>query len=303
MTEPVGLVGLGAMGSRFGRRLVAAGCDLVVHDPVPEAVAACTALGARAASSPREVADLADVVLVSLPSPAAVREVAYGDNGLVHGGAIRTYVDLSTTGAAAAEEVAAALAAAGVEAVDAPVSGGPAGAEAGTLTVMVSGAADAVDRVRPMLDALGSRIFVVGERPGQAQVVKLVNNLLSAAAIAVTAEGLALAAKAGLDPGTVLDVIGVSSGASNAASDKFPKQVLTRRFDHGFRLDLMAKDVRLCLDEADRRQVPMLLGGAVDQLWRLAQAELEDGVDCTAVVQLVERWAGTTIGSDTDKRW
>jgi 2-hydroxy-3-oxopropionate reductase len=288
---PVGFVGLGAMGARMARRLLDSGHELAVFDTRPEAMAA---LGGDviACSSPREVADRAEVVLVSLPSVEAVRAVA---GELAGGAALRTYVDLSTTGPTAAEEVAEALQATGVACVDAPVSGGPAGAEAGTLTLMVAAAPSALDAVRPLLETIGSRILVVGERPGQGQMVKVVNNLMSASAIAITAEALALAVKAGLDPATVLDVVETSSGASNAASDKFPKQVLTRRFDHGFRLELMAKDVRLCLEEARRREVPMVVGGTVEALWSLADAGAAEGADCTAIVQLIESWARTTI--------
>jgi 3-hydroxyisobutyrate dehydrogenase-like beta-hydroxyacid dehydrogenase len=219
----------------------------------------------------------------------------------MHGSAIRTYVDLSTTGAAMAEQVATVLATRQIRCVDAPVSGGPVGAEAGTLTIMAAGENDALTDVKTLLETIGSNIFIVGTRPGQAQLVKLINNLLSATAIAITGEALTLGAKGGLDAQTVLDVINVSSGANKAASDKFPQQVLTREFNHGFRLDLMAKDVRLCLAEASRHEVPMLLAGTVDQLWRLAEAQLEQGADCTAIVRLFEHWARTTISAPIDE--
>ena len=184
---------------------------------------------------------------------------------------MRRYVDLSTTGAPVAEEVAALLGGDGVDCVDAPVSGGPAGAESGQADDDGRRVAGRARRACGRCSSeLGSTIFVVGDRPGQGQTAKVINNLMSASAIAITAEAMALGVKAGLDPATLLDVVGASSGSNNAALDKFPKQVLTRRFDHGFRLALMAKDVRLCLDEAERRDVPMLLGGTVDQLWALA---------------------------------
>jgi 3-hydroxyisobutyrate dehydrogenase-like beta-hydroxyacid dehydrogenase len=294
-TKPVGLVGLGTMGRRFAARLLDHGFGVVGYDTSRPTVEELTRAGGRGATSAAEVANLAETVLVSLPSPESVHAVTCGPDGLHEGSVIRTYIDLSTTGPATAEQVAAHLSARGIRCVDAPVSGGPAGAEAGTLTVMVSGADDSIRLVRPVLDVIGSKLFVVGDRPGQAQLVKVINNLLSATAIAITGEALALAAKAGLDPAHVLDVVNVSSGASNASADKFPKQVLTRSFNHGFGLDLMAKDVRLCLDEADRHGVPMILGGTVDQLWRLADQVVENGADCTAIVQMFEAWAGTRI--------
>lgn len=283
------------MGGRFASRLMAAGFDLIAYDARPEVVEEFAAGGARAATSVRDVADGAATVLVSLPSPDTVHEVACGADGLRAGSTIRTYVDLSTTGAAMAERVAAHLSARGIRCVDAPVSGGPLGAETGTLTVIAAGDADALELVRPLLEAIGSRLIVVGNHPGQAQLVKLINNLLSAGAIAITGEALCLAAKAGLDPKLVLDVVNVSSGANNAAVDKFPKQVLTRSFNHGFRLALMAKDVRLCLGEASRHGVPMTVGNVIDQVWERAEASLEPGVDCTAIVRMFEQSAGTVI--------
>jgi 2-hydroxy-3-oxopropionate reductase len=294
-TQSLGFVGLGAMGGRMAARLLDAGHQVTVHDARAEAAEALAQRGARSARSPRDVADAAPTVLVSLPTPDVVRDVATGAQGLLGGAAMRHYVDLSTTGPAVAEEVGAVLAGAGVACVDAPVSGGPAGAEGGSLTIMAAGRADAVEAVRPVLERLGSTLFVVGERPGQGQVAKVVNNLMSAASIAITAEAIALGVKAGLDPGTLLGVVGSSSGSNNAALDKFPKQVLTRRFDHGFRLALMAKDVRLCLGEAQRRGVPMLLGAVVDQLWGLAAGRAAADDDCTVIVRMFEEWAGARI--------
>jgi len=294
MTAAVGFVGLGAMGARIAARLQAAGHELVVFDPRSDGAPA----GACVAGSPREVADAAPVVFASLPTPDVVRAVALGEDGLAGGRAIEVFADLSTTGPAVAEEVAAGLAEQGVTSVDAPVSGGPAGAEAGTLTLMVAGPSPAVQRVWPYLDAFARRRFVVGDTAGQGQAAKVINNLMSACSIAITAEALVLGTRAGLDPQTLLEVIGASSGANNAASDKFPKQVLTRRFDHGFRLELMAKDVRLALDEARRRQVPMLLGATVGELWNLADAH-DDGDDCTAIVKMFEEWGGAEIAPRT----
>lgn len=292
--SPVGFVGLGAMGARIAERIQQAGHELVVFDTRRAAAEDLVAAGATLAGSPREVGDMAGTVFVSLPTPHVVHDVALGTDGLVAGEAIDTYVDLSTTGAAMAEQVAGELAAADVACVDAPVSGGPAGAEAGRLTLMVAGGPEAVARVRPLLETFAGRIFLVGDVPGQGQTTKVINNLMSACAIAITAEAVLLGVRAGLDPKTLLDVVDVSSGASNAASDKFPRQVLTRRFDHGFRLELMAKDVRLALDEARSRQVPMILGSTVSELWNLAEAR-GDGEDCTAIVRMFEEWAGATI--------
>ena len=235
-TPALGFVGLGAMGARMVVRLLEAGHEVTVFDTREEARAQLAEQGASAVESPREVADAAETVLVSLPAPEIVRGVATGDDGLLGGASMRRYVDLSTTGGPVAEEVAELLGAEGVDCVDAPVSGGPAGAEAGSLTFMVAGPGDAIEAVRPLLETLGSKLFVVGDRAGQGQIAKVINNLMSASAIAITAEAMTLGVKAGLDAKTLLDVVGASSGSSNAALDKFPNQVLTRRFDHGFRL-------------------------------------------------------------------
>jgi 2-hydroxy-3-oxopropionate reductase len=281
----------------MAQRLLCAGHPVVAYDPDVEAAAAAREAGATVAASPREVADAAAVVMVSLPSPEIVREVALGDDGLVEGSAIEVFVDLSTTGVATAQVVSEGLAGHHIAAVDAPVSGGPAGAEAGRLTSMVSGPSDPVERVRPLVEAFAGNVFVVGAEAGQGQAAKVINNLMSACSIAITAEAMVLGVRAGLDPAMLLDVIHVSSGANNAASDKFPKQVLTRAFAHGFRLDLMAKDVHLALDEARRLEVPMVLGSTVEELWRVADATGDDGRDCTEIVRMFEAWGGAEIAA------
>jgi len=278
-------------------RLLGAGHALVVCDADPDAVSAAREAGATVVDTPREVADAAPVVMVSLPRPAIVEQVALGPDGLAHGSALEVYVDLSTTGVATAQTVSDGLAQRDVAAVDAPVSGGPAGAEEGRLTLMVSGPDAAVARVTPLIEVFAGNVFVVGDAAGQGQAAKVINNLMSACSIAITAEAMVLGVRAGLDPATLLDVIHVSSGANNAASDKFPKQVLTRAFAHGFRLDLMAKDVHLALDEARRRGVPMVLGATVEELWGLADATGDDGRDCTEIVRMFEAWGGAEIAA------
>lgn len=283
------------MGARLTARLLNAGHAVIVCDTDPDAASRAREVGATVAQTPRAVADAAEVVMVSLPRPDIVLDVALGADGLAEGSAIEVFVDLSTTGVATAQAVSDGLAVHDVAALDAPVSGGPAGAEAGRLTLMVSGPGAAVDRVRPLLDAFAGNVFVVGREAGQAQAVKVINNLMSACSIAITAEAMVLGVRAGLDPATLLDVIHVSSGANNAASDKFPKQVLTRTFAHGFRLDLMTKDVHLAMDEARRHGVPMVLGATVEELWGLADATGEDARDCTEIVRMFETWGGAEI--------
>jgi 3-hydroxyisobutyrate dehydrogenase-like beta-hydroxyacid dehydrogenase len=291
----VGFVGLGAMGAHMVARLLDAGHDLAVFDTRAEAMEPHVARGALACDSAVAVADAAATVLVSLPTPDVVRAVA---GELSAGGAMRAYVDLSTTGPEVAAEVAATLGARGVACLDAPVSGGVAGAQAGTLTIMAAGDEALFERLRPVLEALGRNVVLVGSEPGQGQLAKVLNNLLSASAIAITGEALALGVRGGLSARTLLDVFNSSSGRNTASADKYPKQVLTRRFGAGFRLELMHKDVQLCLAEAQRQGVPMALGGAVGELWTRAAASAAQGADCTEIVRMLEDDAGVVVSGE-----
>jgi 3-hydroxyisobutyrate dehydrogenase-like beta-hydroxyacid dehydrogenase len=291
----VGFVGLGAMGAQMAARLHDAGYELAVYDTRPEAIAPHAARGAMACESAAAVAGAAATVLVSLPTPEVVSAVA-GD--LLGGGAMHTYVDLSTTGPVVAAEVALRLRDAGVACLDAPVSGGVAGAEAGTLTIMAAGEEALFERVRPLLGVLGRNVVLVGAEPGQGQLAKIVNNLLSASAIAITAEALTLGVRGGLSARTLLDVLNSSSGRNTASADKFPRHVLPRTFGSGFRLELMNKDVQLCLAEAQRQGVPMALGETVGRLWALAAQTLSEGADCTEIVRLLEAGAGVVVADE-----
>ena len=291
----VGFVGLGAMGAHMAARLIDAGHHVAVFDTRAEAMAPHVARGARACASAAEVADAADTVLVSLPTPDIVRAVA---GELATGDAIEAFVDLSTTGPEVAAEVAAALSAAGVACLDAPVSGGVAGAQAGTLTIMAAGDEALFDSLRPLLETLGRNVVLVGAEPGQGQLAKVLNNLLSASAIAITGEALALGVHGGLSARTLLDVFNSSSGRNTASADKFPRHVLPRTFGAGFRLELMDKDVQLCLAEARRHQVPMALGSAVGELWARAAASAAAGADCTEIVRMLEHDAGVVVGDE-----
>ncbi len=294
MSRHVGFIGLGNMGRPLATRLVDAGYQLTVHDARRDAVDALVARGARAAASPSAVASAVDTVLLSLPTPPIVREVALGADGVGSGSKVKTMIDLSTTGARMAREIAGALAAKGIAAVDSPVSGGVTGAAKGTLAVMVACERARFAELEPMLAQFGT-VFFVGERPGMGQTMKLANNLLSATAMAATSEAIVFGVKAGLDPAVMCNVINAGSGRNTATEDKFPRQVLPRRFSHGFTTGLMYKDVTLCLEEAAAAGVPMPVADAVRALWARAQAELGADSDLTAIVQLVERAAGVEV--------
>ena len=294
MGQDIGFIGLGAMGAPMVQRLLHGGHRVVVHDLDANAVRAATAAGAQAAGSPAEVAARSDIVMVSLPTPDVVRLVALGDNGLTAGGRAKIYVDLSTTGARVAQAVAAGLAPFGIVALDAPVSGGIPGATAGTLTVMVSGDAAAYETVRPALLQIGSNTILVGDRVGQGQTLKLVNNLMAAANYAVASECLVMGAKAGLDAETMVNVINKSSGRS-FVSEAFVPKVLNRTFDFGFRMELMSKDVRLALEEAEALGATMVTCSAAKQLYAYAMAHGAAASDVTALMKVLEQWGGATV--------
>jgi 3-hydroxyisobutyrate dehydrogenase-like beta-hydroxyacid dehydrogenase len=293
----LGFVGLGAMGAPMVRRLLAAGHAVLVQDIDPAALAAAVSRGAAARSSPAAVAAEAEVVLVSLPTPDVVRQVALGAGGLVEGDALRVYIDLSTTGAQVAVAVAAGLAPRGVTSLDAPVSGGVAGAEAGTLSVMAAGDPAAFEQMRPVLEVIGSNTVLVGPQVGLGQTLKLVNNLLAATTWAAACEALAMGAKAGLDPELMIGVINKSSGRSFPTERFAAGPVLTRRFDFGFRMELMAKDMRLALQEAEALGLVMPTSRAAQLLYGLAMAGGGGKGDVTELARLTEGWAGTEIAA------
>ena len=180
--------------------------------------------------------------------------------------------------------------------MDAPVSGGVAGAIKGTLAVMVACPHSMFADLEPMLKHIG-KVFFIGERPGMGQTMKLANNLLSATALVATCEAVAFGVKSGLDAGLMIEVINAGSGRNTASQDKFPKAILPRTFDFGFAMGLMYKDVKLCLDEAQAAGVPMSVASAVRDLWRRAFEEFGGEKDFTTVAQLIERAAGVELKS------
>jgi 3-hydroxyisobutyrate dehydrogenase-like beta-hydroxyacid dehydrogenase len=292
--QMIGFVGLGRMGSRMAKRLMDAGHRLVIHDTNASALEALTRLGAQQAASARAVADLAQTVFASLPTPAVVHASALGSDGVIHGKAIKTFVDVSTTGPRVAKQVAEGLAARGIAALDCPVSGGLAGAENGTLALMVSGPRASFEPLQPALSVLG-KIFFIGEQAGAGQMMKLTNNLMAAAALAITSEAMVMGVKAGLDPSVMCEVFNVSSGRNSATQDKFPRSVITGTFDFGFATGLSYKDVRLCLDEAEALGVPTPVGAAVRQMLSITNALYGPESDFTSMVRPIEAWAGVEV--------
>src|SRR5205085_11919020 len=177
---------------------------------------------------PQEVGDRCEIVFVSLPTLGAFRAAVLGPNGLAYGNALKVLVNTCTVGVPFVKEIEQAMAARGVAVVDCPISGGPAGARAWTLSVMVSGDPAAIEMVRPLISLWGSTLTIAGDKPGAAQVLKLTNNILSAVALAATAEAFVMGAKGGLDPEVMLAAINSGSGRNSATESKFPAAVLTR---------------------------------------------------------------------------
>ena len=182
----------------------------------------------------------------------------------------------------------------GITAVDSPVSGGVGGAQKGTLAVMASCPRALFDSLKPVLEVLG-KVFYLGDKPGLGQSMKLANNLLSATALAITSEAMVMGVKAGLDPRVMLDVINAGSGRNSASQDKFPKAILPRTFDFGFTTELMYKDVKLFLQEAEAMGIPMWVASAVGQLWFLTYSQIGPQQDFTTIVQCIEKWAGVEV--------
>jgi 3-hydroxyisobutyrate dehydrogenase-like beta-hydroxyacid dehydrogenase len=296
----LGFVGLGNMGFPIARRLVEAHHDLVVHDTRAEPVSDIVALGARAASSPKDVADHAETVMASLPSLQASLDVATGAGGVIEGARVKRFVDFSTVGSRVATQIHNALAERGIATLDCPVSGGVAGATKGTLAVMVSGPRPDFDLLAPVLDAVG-RPFYIGEKPGSAQTMKLVNNLLAATGLVATCEAVVMGVKSGLDPAVMIEVLNAGSGSTNASRDKFPRSILPRTFDFGFATGLMVKDVRLYLEEARTLGVPVQVAEAVGRLWEFVLRELGPDSDFTSAIKPIERAAGIVVGGDAQE--
>jgi 3-hydroxyisobutyrate dehydrogenase-like beta-hydroxyacid dehydrogenase len=291
----IGFIGLGHMGFPMARRLIDAGYDVIAFDTRTEALDRLVALGARPASSPKGVADVAETIMASLPSPRAAVEVATGAAGVVEGSRVRRYVDLSTIGSSTAVQIHDVLAGRNIAAIDSPVSGGVGGAENGTLAMMVSAPRVEFDTLQPVLETLG-RPMHVGEQPGSAQTMKLVNNILAATVLVATSEVVVMGAKSGLDPSVMIDVLNAGSGATSASRDKFPRAILPRTFDYGFATGLMVKDVRLYLDEAKALGVPVEIAEAVARLWEATLNDEGADSDFTSAIKPIERAAGITVG-------
>lgn len=302
MTDCIGFLGLGSMGGPIVARLAAwartSGRRILVHDIRPEAVARAAEAGAEpVAGGARELGARCPLVLACLPAPGISEAVALGEDGVASapGHALRTYVEMSTIGGPAMRRLAEGLAARGVALVDSPISGGAIGAQTGQLAVMAAGAPEAIAMARPALEVVGNRVFVVGEAPGLGQAMKLANNLLSLAGMVLTAEALSLGAKAGLDPALMCEVINAGTGRNSSTDSKYPRAVLTGRFDVGSTNRIAHKDMSLAMAEFAALGVPAPLTGLAREVWAMAEAAQGPQADMTTVAKLWEGWTGVPL--------
>jgi 3-hydroxyisobutyrate dehydrogenase len=275
MTGTIGWIGVGSMGHRMSRHVAAAGHPLVVADAVSTERAP---QGAAVARSNAEVAARADTVILSLPdgnvSQAVARELAGAAPRKV-----RTVIDTSTIGIAAARACAESLTAAGIEYVDAPVSGGTAGADKATLAIMLACPAETFERLKPLMSLMG-KPFYVGPNPGQGQAVKLLNNFLSATALAATSEAIAFGVGQNIPMQTILDIVNASTGRNSATDDKFPRRIIHGRYDAGFTAKLQLKDIKLYLENARAAGIADEIADRVVQVWTKMDADLPDADIC-----------------------
>lgn len=284
----LGFIGLGAMGKPMAKRLVAASHDLFVYDVAESAVDELVKHGARGCSSPLEVAKETEMILLSLPNSAIVARVVAGDEGVFVGaGEGHTIIDLSSVDPKSTRRLAAEADQRGIDYMDAPVSGGVSGAEAGSLTIMLGARSTSVAKVMPVLSILGKKISHVGT-VGAGDAVKIVNNLLLGANMAALAEALVLGRKLGLEAGTMSEIIGQGSGKSYVLDAKMQNFIMKGNFKPGFAVDLQYKDLGLAMDAAKDAKMPLPMTSQAIQLFEMARAKGYGGEDMSSVIKVWE---------------
>ncbi len=296
MQETIGFIGLGIMGSGMSRNLLKAGFPLVVWNRTASKMTPLVEAGAQPAVSPADLASRAEVVITCVSNTADVEEVLLGKNGVVHGARPGTLViDMSTISPSAAQEIAAQLAQKGIHMLDAPISGGSEGAANGTLSIMVGGEAPHVERAMPYFRAMGKTITHVGGH-GAGQMVKLVNQILVVGNALAMSEALLFAQAGGVDLEKTLQAVSGGAAGSWMLSHRGP-QIIARDWRPGFTIDLQQKDLRLVLEEADRRGVPVLMTAQVFNLYRTLQQGGLGGEGNHALIKALERLTGMEVGS------
>jgi 3-hydroxyisobutyrate dehydrogenase-like beta-hydroxyacid dehydrogenase len=294
----VGFIGLGVMGAPMATHLARAGHHLTLSDAnMDGARQLARELGGDAAAvdTPREVAAKSDIVITMLPNGEVVQAVAFGDDGLVAGwrpGCL--LLDTSSSQPWLTEETAARLAAQGIAMVDAPVSGAQWGAQAAELVFMAGGAADDLERVRPLLDRMGTSVFHLGPL-GCGHAMKCINNLITAITFSATSEGLAIGKRYGLDPAEMVRVLNVSTGMSWISKTHIEKRILSRAFDDPFKLELMLKDMNIANALARETGTSAPISALGQQLWQAASRAAGPGASVSELARWVERQSDTTL--------
>jgi 2-hydroxy-3-oxopropionate reductase len=287
-----GYLGVGNMGLPMAGKILDAGHELVVYDISEAAMRPLLERQARRAAGPKDMADKCEIVFVSLPTLEALRQVVLGPGGLIEGNALRLLVNTCTVGVPMVEEMDAALAKKGITLLDCPISGGPEGARAGTLSIMVSGDAAAIERVKPLIAKWGTTLVIAGDKPGAAQVLKLTNNILFAVGLVATSEAFVLGAKGGVRPEALLEAINAGSGRNLATISVFPKAVFSRKYDFGAPLHILMKDVDLAIEQGEALGVPMWVCQAARLVYKHAMFEGRGNQDLSRLVEVVESGAG-----------
>lgn len=291
----IAFIGLGAMGRPMAKRLLGAGYSLTAFDVSAEALNDAAACGAKVAANPAEAVSGAEIVCTSLPNAAILQDVLLGESGVIHGIRPGTLViDLSSVEPHTSQALAARFAEKETALIDAPVSGGVSGAEAGTLTIMAGGGAEDVARADVVFKHLAKKVVHVGP-VGSGQAMKLVNNLLLGINMAAVAEALTLGCKLNLKPETMLEVIGQSSGRSYALEAKAAPFIFKRNFAPGFAVELQYKDLELAVSTAKKLTVPLLLGNLSQQLYEIAKGNGQGREDISSIIKFYEAAAHTEV--------
>jgi 3-hydroxyisobutyrate dehydrogenase-like beta-hydroxyacid dehydrogenase len=284
----IGYLGVGNMGQPMAGKLLDAGHDLSIYDAREGAMRPLLERQARQAASPKELADICDTVIVSLPTLEIFQSALSGPDGLLAGKALKTLVNTCTVGGPFVRRVETECAATDVAVIDAPISGGVGGARAGTLAVMVSGNPAKVADLMPVFRLWGKTIVIAGDRPGAAQTMKLTNNMLCAAALVATSEAMTMSSKAGIPADAMLQILNSGTGRNFATTHVFPEAVLPRTFNSGATIEIIMKDVDLAIAQGEELGVPMWVCQAVRLVLKHGVFQGRAQQDLSRIVQIVE---------------
>ncbi|MGB7242502.1 MAG: NAD(P)-dependent oxidoreductase [Sulfitobacter sp.] len=281
----IGLIGCGNMGGGIASQLVAKGCQLTCYDPDPETLNKMQALGAQVTATPNALAQIADIIILSLPKAAVVEAVMRGILPDIRPGTI--VLDTSTSEPGTSQAMDTRAKAQGFSFVDGPVSGGPAAANAGTMTMLLGGDVSAIERLKPVLDIITAKTVIVGGS-GAGHAAKIANNMLCAANLVLVGEAVRMGKAAGVDPKALLDGINAGSGRSAVSEVNFPTWILNSAFDSGFTMGLMRKDVGLALGLAEDKNVDLTGFAAIADLWLNGSVDIPDNADFNEIVKVAK---------------